>query len=298
MNHAVLGAGGIGGFIGGAIARAGFPVTMIVRPDAIPGHPTTLSVSSRLLGDFEAPIRLTSELTEGVDVLWVTVKATQLDSAMSAVPADRVGSALIVPLLNGVEHIVKLRSVYVHERVIVGMIRVESERLAPGEIRQLSPFGTMGLAASGEHLGKVVRLCDEVETAGLLCEVVDDEQSLLWRKLAFLAPLALTTTAKPGTLGEIRDDPLWSRRLQACVNEACTVASLEGAKVDQAGIMDFLHGAPAAMRSSMQKDVEAGRQPEVDAIGGPIVRLGRRHGVDVPVTEELIEKIVTSPIAT
>jgi 2-dehydropantoate 2-reductase len=291
MIHAVLGAGGIGGFLGGALARAGSPVTLILRPEALAHHPGMLTVTSSVLGDFEIPVSLSAELIGPVDVLWIAVKATQLDAALAAVPSNRVGGALIVPLLNGIEHMAKLRSRYDHDHVIAGTIRAESERVAPGEIRQVSPFATVRLAAVGRSAAGVYDLTDEVRRAGLACEAVEDEQSLLWGKLAILAPLALSTTAKGASLGDVRRDPLWRAQLEACVAEVCAVAEIEGATVDRAAVLEFLRGAPDNMRSSMQKDVEAGRRPELDAIGGPIVRLGHAHGLDVSATKALMEMI-------
>lgn len=291
MIHAILGSGGLGGFVGGALARAGLPVTLILRPQTMTCHPDRLSVTSQVLGDFETRVHLATELTEPVDVLWLTMKATQLDAALTAVPVDRVGDALIVPLLNGVDHVATLRARYDPDHVIAGTIRIESERVAPGEIRQLSPFAVVRLAAVGRLAPRVHDLADEVRSAGLSCEVVEDEPSLLWSKLAFLAPLALTTTAMGAPLGDVRRDPRWRARLEACVREACAAADIDGARIDRNAILALLDGAPEGMRSSMQKDVEAGRQPELDAIGGPILRRGHEQGFDVSATETLMTTI-------
>lgn len=275
------------------MARAGLPVTLILRPQTLARHPETLSITSRVLGEFAAPVHLATELTEPVDVLWLTVKAIQLDAALTAVPVDRVGDALIVPLLNGVDHVAALRARYDPDHVIAGTIRVESERVAPGEIHQLSPFAVVRLAAVGRFAPRVDALAQEVRSAGLTCDVVDDEPSLLWSKLAFLAPLALTTTALGAPLGEVRSDPLWRARLQACVSEACAVADSDGVRIDRDGILALLDGAPEGMRSSMQRDVEAGRPPELDAIGGPILRRGYQRGLDVSTTEALMTTIAS-----
>jgi 2-dehydropantoate 2-reductase len=264
---------------------------MILRPEAIDHHPATLTVDSRLLGRFEAPVKLDTELIGPVDVLWIMVKATQLEAALASVPADRVGDALIVPLLNGIDHMATLRSRYNPDHVIAGTIRIESERGVPGHIRQLSPFADMRLAAVGPEAPRVQQLAAEVRRAGLSCEMVDDEASLLWGKLVALAPLALTTTAKGAPLGEVRNDPTWRARLEACVSEACAVAAAEGARIDHGAILDFLRNAPDGMRSSLQKDAAAGRPLELEAIGGPIVRLGHAHGLDVSTTEELMATI-------
>ena len=290
MRYAVLGAGGIGGLVGGALARAGHPVTLIVREESAHRHPPTLSVRSKVLGDFEAPVTLATRLPDRTDVLWVTVKATQLEAALAAVPPE-MAEALLIPLMNGVDHVARLREIYRPASVVAGSIRVESELAAPGEVRQLSPFAAIQLAAAGLSGPRVLQVAEEVGRTGLACEVVDDEASMLWGKLAFLAPLALTTPAKSAPLGEVRSDPRWRNRLESCLTEACRAAESNGARIDREQTLGRLIGAPEAMRSSMQKDVEAGRRPELDAIGGPIGRTGRAQGFDVSTTEELMATI-------
>ena len=291
MIHAILGAGGVGGFLGGALARSGVPVTFMVRPETANSYPGTVTISSGVLGDFETRVTISDELSEPVDVIWITVKATQLDTALEQLSPKRIGDSLIVPLLNGVDHVPLLRTRYGPDRVVAGTIRIESERVAPGYIRQLSPFASVQLAAGGDSAERAHQIADDVRRAGLGCDVVEDESSMLWGKLVFLAPLALTTTAKGGTLGEVRDDPYWRDKLLGCFIEARNVAAAEGAHIDRDSGIQLLENAPAGMRSSMQKDVGAGRPPEIDAIGGPIVRLGHTHHLDVSTTEGLIAKI-------
>jgi len=80
--------------------------------------------------------------------------------------------------------------------------------------------------------------------------------------------------------------------LEECVNEACAVGVAEGAEVAPEPIFAALEGAPDGFRSSMQKDVAAGRQPELDAIAGPILRGGSEHGIDVSATSALADRIV------
>jgi len=114
---------------------------------------------------------------------------------------------------------------------------------------------------------------------------------MLWSKLAFLAPFALTGTASDKDKQGIFSDQAWRARLESVVDEICAVAAASGAAVDREKIIATLGSLPATMRSSMQKDVSAGRMPELDAIGCPIVRAARRHGLDVPTTRELIARI-------
>ena len=110
---------------------------------------------------------------------------------------------------------------------------------------------------------------------------------MLWDKLAVLAPIALATSALDAPLGTAREDP----RLAGCREEALAVAGAEGAHVDGDAVRTFHAGGPASMRRSMQKDLEAGREPELDAIAGPILRGGRQHGLPTESTQQLADQI-------
>jgi 2-dehydropantoate 2-reductase len=291
MRHAVLGAGGVGGLVGGALAKVGHSVTLLVRPGRQNHYPNQLTVESTTLGTFEAPVRVTDRIDEQFDVVWITVKATALEAALEALPEQDLGSGVVVPLLNGVDHVGQLRDHYGPERVLPGTIRVEAERLEPGRVRQLSPFANVEVAQSPATLTWAEEVCGELRAAGLSCEVQDDEVTMLWGKLCFLAPFALATTASGETLGVVRSDASWHSRLEACAAEACSVAIAEEAKLSPQPILAALEGAPAAMRSSMQKDVAAGRAAELDAIAGPILRGGDKHGLEVPTTQALVDHI-------
>src|SRR5947207_5092361 len=138
MRHAVLGAGGIGALLAAALARAGGDVLLLLRRDALADYPGRLTVESAVLGDFEVAVPAVSALEREVDTLWVATKATQLVPALDLAPPERVGSATVIPLLNGVDHVALLRERYA--RVVAGTITVESERSSPGHVRQSSPF--------------------------------------------------------------------------------------------------------------------------------------------------------------
>src|ERR671916_699620 len=157
LRVAVLGPGGVGGLLAALLARAGAAVTCLagattaerLRADGI-------RVESGQFGDFTTPVEAAERLTEPVDVLLVTVKATQLDDALERATADVLGDALVVPLLNGVEHVDHLRRRYPEAGVVPATIRVESTRTAPGVVQHGSPFVTVDLVAVG-GLGQRVR---------------------------------------------------------------------------------------------------------------------------------------------
>ncbi len=289
MEHAILGAGAVGGLVGTAVASLGEGVTVLVRPERLPGYPANLSVE-RPSGVITAPAKVAATLANPVDVLWIATKTYQLETALEAVQSL---PRYIVPLLNGVDHVEILRAHFgVHfgdGRVLPATIAVEAERIAPGRFVQRSPFVNLNLAASGEQVlgGIVTRLSD----LGFTCRFIQNEQTLLWSKLCFLGPYALVTSASGMNRGEIYADAEWKRKLMSAMAEACAVAKRSGAEVDPAQIQAIYDGLPSDMRSSMQKDLAGKRQLELDAIGGPIVRGGERYGIDVSTAAALIAVI-------
>ncbi len=286
MRHAILGAGGVGGLIGACLAHAGDSVTLVVRREALAQYPRQLRLESAF-GNFTVDVSVAAEVP-AVDVLWVTVKATQLDSALAALTnPDAVRG--IVPLLNGIDHVALLRSRYGAGRVIPATFAGETERVSAGHIVHRSPFARLqALSAGRDLLGGTL---DQLQRIGFECRFIDDEPTLMWGKLVFLAPFALTTTAADKTTGEILADPGWGQLGLACLREACAVAVAEGAKVDADAVIGGVMKMPGNMRSSMQKDVEQHRTPELEAIAGPILRGARRHGIEVPATKKLVAAV-------
>jgi 2-dehydropantoate 2-reductase len=250
-----------------------------MRAETLARYPGRLRVDSRVLGEFAAEVPAAPELDRDVDVLWVTVKAAGLSEALSLAPADRIGGALVIPLMNGVDHLAVLRAHY--KAVVAGAMRVESARLADWVIKQSSPFIRVDLAGAEA-------VAADVRSAGLDCRICDDEASLLWQKLVFLAPFALATTAADAPLGSIRHDALYAQAQR----EALAVAQAVGAQIDLVALETLVAAAADTMRSSMQRDVELGEPPEIDAIAGPVLRGAHDHGLDATATQTLVERVL------
>ena len=290
LRVAVLGAGGVGGLVGALLARLGDEVTFLAGgPGAEALRARGIELRSRLLGDMHEPVGVTEELDGPVDACVVAVKAPDLEPSLDRVPEDALGSALLVPLLNGVEHVDLLRRRYPRARVLAASIRVESARTAPGHIEQTSPFAFVEIATRPEIDDEVRRLAEHLRRTGLEVVVREDEAGLLWGKLIFLAPLALLTTHAAAPAGVVRTD----RRadMLAMVGEIAAVAGAEGAAVDAEATVAALDAVPPTMTSSMQRDAAARRPIELEAIGGSILRAAARHGVPAPVTGRLVGEL-------
>jgi 2-dehydropantoate 2-reductase len=295
MKHTILGAGAIGGLLGTALASLGNDVSLIVRSEKLSRYPDTLTLErpDELL---TAKVKIVAELAAPTDVLWIATKTYQLEDALGAI---RVPPPAIVPLLNGIDHVAVLRSRYGDERVIPATIAVEAERLAEGRYAQRSPV-RLNLAQSGEPL--LGDTAQELRDIGFLCSFIASEATLLWSKLCFLGPFALATAASGKNLGEILADAEWKQTLDYAFAEARAVAEAFGAQIDPARLQAILDSSPPTMRSSMAKDLDAGRRLELDGIAGPILRGAARWGIEVPTTQRLVamieqrqQKMATSP---
>jgi 2-dehydropantoate 2-reductase len=287
---AILGPGGVGGFLAATLERAGESVLVVARAPAaesIARH--GIEVESVRLGSFTARPAAVTVLTHPVDVLFVATKATTLTGAL-----DRVQSAprLVVPLLNGLEHMPLLRDHFGAVPVAAGVIRIESTALAPGRIRQTSPFLRVDLASDDARQRPALeRLVEVLERAGVPARLEPSEAQVLWSKLVRLVALACTTSASDQSIGFIRTDPEWRATLVAALEEAAAVAGADGAEVDAGAIVAELDDAHPGLGSSMQRDLAAGREPELDAIAGAVLRAGRRHGLECPTLEQLRREI-------
>jgi 2-dehydropantoate 2-reductase len=235
------------------------------------------------LGDFTAHPPTAPKLERDVDALIVATKATTLDEALERIDAV---PPLIVPLLNGLDHMATLRERFSPERVAAGAIRIEADRLRPGLILQTSPFLRVDLAADDPALhGDLRQLARTLESVCVPAELGASEAQILWSKLVRLNSLALTTSTYDLPVGVIRAQH--RATLEACMGEAAAVANADGARIDPARPMRELDDAHAELGSSMQRDIAAGREPELDAIAGSVLRAAARHGLECPTIARL-----------
>jgi len=283
---AVLGPGGVGGFIAAGLAHAGEDVVVVAREPTVEVIARRgIAVRSARLGEFTVHPDAISELRAPVDVLLVATKAQGLEAALHRIEAD---PGLVVPLLNGLDHMERLRERFGAGRVAAGVIRIESDRAAAGQIVQTSPSCRVDLAGDDPALaGGLQRLAATLQNAGVPTQTHPSEAQILWSKLVRLNALALSTSVADRPIGVIRSDPQWRATLERCIGETAAVANADGAQVDPAEALAELDQAHAELGSSMQRDLAAGRQPELDAIAGAVLRAAARHGLSCPTVEHL-----------
>ncbi len=290
LRIAVYGAGGVGGYYGGVLARAGHDVSLIVRGAHLEAiRASGLSVRSPG-GDFVVrPAAATDDPGEigPVDAVIVAVKSMQLAAVREGIAPLLDAETLVAPLLNGVDSHEVLLPAVGRRRMGKGLTRIMSEVAAPGEIRHIGVDPYVALAAwDGGGSPRVDALVAALRDAGVDAEVPSDIDAALWLKFLFVCSVGGVCAACRMPLGPVRALPESRALLQRAMEEIAAVAAAHGVSLPDDAAVRALHvvdSFPAEGTSSLQRDIVAGVPSELDAWTGAAVRLGATVGVATPV---------------
>ena len=325
---AVFGVGAVGGYFGGALARAGHDVTFIARgrtavalrrhglriegvsgdfaidrPDVVQrpeaGTPEAGApeAGGPEAGGPEADTPKTGEATPGTyDLVILGVKAWQVpDVAPSLEPLLGEGSA-VLPLQNGVEAADQLAETLGRSHVLGGLCRIFSHQVGPAHIRHVGAEPWVGLGELDNRASDRVEAARRaLEDAGVAAEIPDDIRAAVWRKFLFVTAVGGVGAVARAPIGELRTDPRRRRQLRDSMTEIEVLAGRIGASLPEDVVdttMDFVDGLPADNVASMSRDLIDGRPSELEAQLGAVVRLAAKANVEVPLNRELYEALV------
>lgn len=290
LRTAILGPGGVGGLLAAALVHSGHDVVCIAGDATAEAlRDRGIRVSSSRFGELAVAVRAEPRLREPVDLCLIAVKHTAMPDALDRLDASALADALIIPFLNGFEHPALLRARYGEALVAAATIHVESTRLAPGVIEHTSPFADIDLASATAPPARLAAVAPVFAGAGFGVRVRDDETSMLWAKLSLIAPIALLTTRYGQTVGQIRAEH--GDELYAAAEEVVTVGRASGAQLDLVDVVRLYRSLPDSTKSSMQRDAEAGRAIELDAIGGAVLRAATLRDIPVPTLTSVISHL-------
>ena len=290
MRIAVYGAGGVGGYFGGRLARAGADVRFIARGAHLQAlRERGLRVRS-VTGDFEVRVPATDDPAEigSCDFVLFCVKSFDTGAAAARLgPLVGAGTA-VVSLQYGVENEETLARAVGEDHVMGGAAFIFAEIAGPGVIRHTGgPASITFGELDGRASERAQRLLARCEQAGFGAELSADIKTVLWAKLAFICAQAGLTAAVRLPIGEIRGAAAAWVAFGRLVAEVCAVAEAEGHPVPPAARERALALAQAMPDSfsSLHDDLVAGHRMELDALHGFIVRRAARHGLAVPMSE-------------
>jgi 2-dehydropantoate 2-reductase len=292
MKIAVMGSGGVGGYYGGLLARAGQDVTLIARGAHLAAlREKGLQVKS-VHDDFTvAPIQATDAPAEvgPVDLVLVCVKTPDTEQAAEAIKPMVGPDTVVMSLQNGVDAAERIGATVGMDRMVGGTTWISSVIEAPGVIRQFSQFRRIVLGElDGGITKRVQAIADVLSNAGATVEVTDDVLKVLWTKFVFIASISGIGSLTRLEIGESRSVPETRGLLAGLMREVEAVArasgiALDGDVVEEALVLvDRL--APS-IKPSMQRDVEAGRRSELESMIGVISHKGRELGLPTPTAD-------------
>jgi 2-dehydropantoate 2-reductase len=288
MKILVLGAGATGGFFGGRLANAGADVTFLVRPK----RQALLAANGLRIesaqGNVALPVATVTKAnaSDGYDVVIVSCKAYDLDSAIDAIrPAVGEGT-YILPLLNGLKHLDILDAAFGQDRVLGGTCHIGVTLAADGTIRHLNAFDilTHGFRTEGQRT-----FCEalqrEFQRGGFEVRLSEDIVGAMWEKWVLLATLAGMTCLMRGSIGEIVATDAGKQRISDMLGECIAVATASGqSPSDQAieQVRDTLTQEGSTLTSSMLRDMLSGGRVEADHILGDLVSRAEALAVATP----------------
>ncbi|MCY4556075.1 MAG: 2-dehydropantoate 2-reductase [Chloroflexi bacterium] len=293
MDIAVMGAGGVGGYFGGLLARAGHNVTFIARgPHLEAIRSNGLRVESGNDGVFTVPGNATDDPASAgpQDLVLFAVKMYDNDDAIHAISPMVGPDTIVLTLQNGIDNGERLVEVYGAERVMIGSAYLEGRISEPGVVTQGGPgaasFGerTIGISERGERLYQVF------SDANWRVDLLENMTGMLWKKFAYLSGSAGVCAASGCAYGELRSVPETRAAIEAAIAEALAVGDAAGAPLEPDSLewsMNALDNFPATGMASLAKDFAEGRPVELEGLTGVVIRMGREHGVPTPVNDAL-----------
>ena len=284
---AVLGPGAVGGSLAVRLASNGVPVVCVAHAEAAGLIALAGLVVESPEGTLTARVEAVEQLSRPVGVLLVTVKAPALADAIQRVDPEAVSDGVVVPLLNGLEHMEMLRERF-GDRVVAGSIS-HFQAYRAGRVQIIEATGAPVVTIASETLtrSEVEAVAELLRKARIDVRVAQSEKRVLWHKLARIAPLSAASAATGKSVGELRADPEWRPRLESAVAEACEVAAADGVSLRAATQWTIIDEMAAETTPSAARDIASGRRSELDAIAGSVLRAADRLGVPCPALTEL-----------
>ena len=290
MRVAVIGAGGVGGLIGGLLARAGTQVAFVARGEHLAAmRANGLRVDSPRASFTVSPVQASEDpATLGtVDAVLVAVKGWQVREIAPRLQPLFGDDTFALPLENGVEAAEDLARVLGEERVAGGLCHMLSWVEAPGRIRHVGQIlrVTMGERRGGSS-SRIEALAAALRGAEVDVVVSDDVTAATWEKFLFIEPFGAVGAVTRAAIGVTRSLNETRSLLVAAMNEIAAVARARGVHLATEAVgrsLELLDKLPADGTASMQRDIVGGRPSELYDQTGAVVRLGKEAALPVPI---------------
>jgi len=290
MRVVILGAGGVGGYVGARLIEAGTDVTFLAREKRAHELAAHGLVLKSPLGDFSGPVKVVRAgdiPADRPDAVLLSCKEPALESALAAVaPLLQPGTRLL-PLLNGVRHIDMLAERFPRTPLLGGIIHGAANLRPDGVIEHLSSFMTViagPVAAPSDPVA--TEIVDRLKAAGVDAYATHEIRQDMWNKFLFLAAFAGITSLMRASIGTILQADGGRERILHLLEETRSVALAERFPPPDSLMEEYralLTKEGSTLTSSMLRDIECGRRTEGAHILGDMLARARRHELPAPV---------------
>jgi 2-dehydropantoate 2-reductase len=289
MRIAVIGAGGVGGGFGAALARAGADVTFLARGAHLAAMKSAGLKVNGPRGDIHLkPTRATDDPDEigKVDIVLFCVKLWDVESAGERIKPLIGTETAVIPLQNGIDAAERLIPILGKHAVMGGVAQISASITAPGVITQVGTFMRMIFGElDGRRSQRAEAFLELCLKAGFDATLSEQILTDLWMKFILLASNAGIMALARQPIGKLRDDPDLRPIFLAAWQEVIDVGRAKGVALPADAIdkiLDFTSHTPPAMKASMALDLDRGNRLEVPWLSGKVADLGRQFGVPTP----------------
>ncbi|HLF67833.1 MAG TPA: 2-dehydropantoate 2-reductase [Gaiellaceae bacterium] len=284
---AVLGPGAVGGALAARLSLAGIRTICVAPPETI-GLIALAGIVVETRDDtLTARVEVRERLEDEVGLVLVTVTAPSLEEAIERVDPAAVAEGVVLPLVNGIEHMQALRARF-DGRVAAGTIsHFQAYRVGRVQIVQSTSSPVITIASDSLAVRELERVAELLREARLDVRVGQSEKRVLWSKAVRIAAIAAATTATGRTVAELRSDPVWRERLLQALTEACEIAKADGVLLQVPAQWEIVEEIADETTVAAARDVVGRRRAELDAIVGSVLRAAERLGVPCPTLTEL-----------
>jgi 2-dehydropantoate 2-reductase len=293
---AVVGAGAVGGYFGGMLARAGAHVVLIGRPVHVDVWKRDGLVVDSVNFKERIPVEASTDIgaSAAADLVLFSVKSPDTQETARQLARHVTREALVISLQNGVDNVEQIRAAASLDP-IAAAVYVASSMPAPGLIKHDARGDLLigdfpGRSGPPRHAA-VAHVASWFEAAGVPCRVSPHIDSDLWTKLIVNAALNAISAVVQVPYGEIIGTPESRDTVRQLVNECVAVARADGVSLPESDyiemVLRFAENA-GQVYSSTARDLARGRKTEIDALNGFVVRRGARLGVPTPVNQSLL----------
>ena len=286
MNIVVIGAGGVGGYFGGKLAKANFDVTFVVRGKHLKAIKNKGLQVKSILGDFTVHPKVTDSIQtiKNPDLVVLGVKSWQVTEVAEQLQSVITKNTMVLPLQNGADNADKLRAVLPKDNVLAGLCKIVSKVESPGVINHFTFEPEIVFGEYDNYKShRIKQLKTVFDAAGFKNTLSDDIHLDIWKKFLFIGTISGIGALTRAVFGVIRGIPEIRKIIKDTANEMVAIANAKGIGLTQQDVemvIKVIDGLDYNTTASMQRDVMEGKPSELENFNGYIVSQGKELGVE------------------